>query len=76
MRQHEPAVCIRDVAGTQYVGNGWRSKFTCPACSRSSWQHLNFLGQRSLICDGVRFSKETGPTEPTWRDVEAARRAA
>jgi len=56
--QHEAAICVRDVAGTQYVGKGYRSKFTCPVCGRSSWQHLNFLGRRKMVCNGGKFSKE------------------
>lgn len=58
-QKHEPAICQRDVAGTQYVGKGYKSKFTCPTCGRSMWQHLNFLGQRTLVCNGEKFTKES-----------------
>lgn len=52
---HDPIACVRDVAGTQYVGKGYKSKFVCPSCSRSCWQHLSFLGAKDLMCNGVKF---------------------
>ena len=54
---HAPTICIRNIAMTQYVGRGWRSKFECPTCHQSAWQHLNFLGQRDLVCNGVKLTK-------------------
>ena len=56
-REHIPIICQRNVATTQYVGKGYKSRFECPACGRKTWQHLSFLGQRLLICDGVPFTK-------------------
>ncbi len=53
---HEPTICARDVHQTHYVGKGYKSLFACPACGRSCWQHLGFLGRRHLICDGEKFS--------------------
>lgn len=55
---HELAICVRDFKQTQYVGKGYKSKFQCPVCSRSTWQHIGFLGQRNVLCDGVKFTKE------------------
>lgn len=60
-KEHEPIICPRDFRSTQYVGKGYKSKFTCPSCSRSTWQHIGFLGQRNVICNGVRFTKEYKP---------------
>jgi hypothetical protein len=54
---HDPVACVRDVQGTQYVTKGYKSKFTCPTCERSAWQHLSFLGQKSLFCNGRKFVK-------------------
>lgn len=55
---HESTICKRDVADTQYVGKGYRSKFVCGICNRSTWQHLGFLGQRNVMCNGLKFTKE------------------
>lgn len=55
---HEPTICVRDIASTQYVGKGYKSKFSCPACGQMTWQHLSFLGQRNLVCNGRKLSKE------------------
>lgn len=54
---HKPAVCVRDVRGSQYVGKGYKSKFECPTCGRYTWQLLNMLGRRDVICNGEKFSK-------------------
>lgn len=54
---HDIAICTRDVKGTQYVGKSYKSEFTCPMCLRSTWQHLGFLGQRNVCCNGEKFSK-------------------
>lgn len=55
---HSPVACERDIKGTQYVGKSYKSKFVCPHCSRSTWQHLGFLGKRKVICDGMKFHKQ------------------
>jgi len=57
MSSHEPRLCIRDIRTSQPTVKGWKSKFTCPGCGRSTWQALNFLGTRKLVCDGVKFTK-------------------
>ena len=54
---HDPTICERDVAATQYVGNGYKSRFQCSVCARSTWQQLSFLGRRAVVCDGQRFTK-------------------
>jgi hypothetical protein len=54
---HTPKTCKRDVINTQYVGKGYKSKFTCPECGSSCWQHLSFLGRRDVVCDGAKFTK-------------------
>jgi hypothetical protein len=55
---HTPTQCKRDAQQTVYVGRGWKALFRCPACGRVKWQHLNFLGSRRLVCDGIKFTTE------------------
>lgn len=55
---HDVTICPRDVARTMYVGKGYKSAFECPACGRSTYQALNFLGRRNVVCNGVKFTKE------------------
>jgi hypothetical protein len=57
--QHEPVVCVRKEQPI-YCGKGYKAKFVCPnpACGRSTYQALNFLGRRSVVCDGLKFTKE------------------
>jgi len=43
---------------TYYVGKGWKALFKCKICDRKSWQHLNFLGRRKLVCHGNKWSKQ------------------
>jgi hypothetical protein len=38
-------------------GGSWKSRFVCPVCGRESWQLLNFLGRRSVVCNGLTFTK-------------------
>lgn len=54
---HAPAICPKDLRTLDYVGKGYRAKFTCPECGRAAYQHLNFLGRRNLICNGKKFMK-------------------
>lgn len=58
---HPPIICPRgaDPIDTQYVYKGWKARFTCPTCRRTAWFHLNFLGQRKVVCDGAKFTKLT-----------------
>ena len=61
MNSHPSRVCARSPLpiDTQYVYKGWKSRFVCPDCGRSAFFHLNFLGRRSVVCDGVRFRRLT-----------------
>jgi hypothetical protein len=61
--KHEPVVCQKmrwpgsNMAWTVNVGKGYKSKFECPACHRQFFQHLSFLGQRNIICNGEKLTK-------------------
>lgn len=57
---HKPAKCVRGGSprDTMYVGKGWKARFICPECGRETWQHLNYLGRRSVVCDGRKFTKQ------------------
>lgn len=55
---HPPRVCARE-GDAQYVYKGWKAEFACPTCGRRAWFHLNFLGRRSVVCDGAKFTKLT-----------------
>lgn len=54
---HTPADCKR-VGQPIYVGNGYKARFDCPnpECRRSTYQALNFLGRRVVVCDGQVFT--------------------
>lgn len=60
---HAATICPRDVATNQYNGKNWSAQFKCPACGRATRQNLNFLGRRSVVCDGVKFTKVNGARE-------------
>jgi hypothetical protein len=36
----------------------WRGLFVCAICGRETMQIKNLLGQRDLVCNGVKISKE------------------
>lgn len=57
-QKHGAEEMIRNIKMSLYVGKGWKSEFTCPTCGRKVWQHLNFLGQRKMICNGDKITKE------------------
>jgi hypothetical protein len=61
MATHQPTSCTR-TGQPLYVNRGWKAKFACPACARTTYQHLSYLGRRSVVCDGVRFTKQ--PKQP------------
>lgn len=42
----------------RYSTKNWSAKFRCPSCGREVWQSLNFLGSRTLVCDGARTRLE------------------
>jgi hypothetical protein len=54
---HQKAVAERGRA-TQYHNGSYSGVFACPTCGRACWQNLNFLGRRSMVCDGVKWTKE------------------
>ena len=45
-------------ANCVYVGKGWKALFKCDCCGKETWQHLNFLGQKVLVCNGEKIKKE------------------
>lgn len=56
-----PAVCERVAPfqqNTVYCGKSWKALFRCPNCGRETWQNLNFLGSRKVLCDGKKFTKK------------------
>jgi len=36
----------------------WKDTFECPICHRQTKQLANFLGNRKMVCDGIRWFKE------------------
>lgn len=54
---HGPQICTR-VGQPLYVGRGYKARFECPSCGRFTYQHLNFLGRRDVVCDGLKFTKK------------------
>jgi hypothetical protein len=36
----------------------WKDTFECPVCHRRTSQLANYLGQRKMFCDGIRWTKE------------------
>lgn len=65
---HVLTICKRNVAMTRYVGNGYKSQFECLTCGKKIWQHLGFLGQRYLLCNGVKLLKVL-PDNMNWKEV-------
>lgn len=58
---HPPTVCERQHK-TRYICGGGRGAghsdlFVCLKCQRETRQALNWLGQRLVMCDGVKFTK-------------------
>lgn len=35
----------------------WMLQFTCPECGRKGKFQRNYLGQRKVMCDGIKFTK-------------------
>jgi hypothetical protein len=54
---HAPVPCFQDGHG-QYAFRNWTFAFRCPACDRTGRFNLNYLGQRNVVCNGVKFTKE------------------
>jgi hypothetical protein len=55
MVTHDPTICQR-VGQPLYVGKGYKARFEC-SCGRHTYQHLNFLGRRNIVCDGAKFAQ-------------------
>jgi hypothetical protein len=43
-------------AHLQYSYRNWSDAFQCPICEQKRRYSLNFLGQRKVICDGVKIA--------------------
>lgn len=39
----------------------WKDTWECPECHRQTKQLANYLGGRSMYCDGIRWYKEEAP---------------
>lgn len=39
-------------------GGRWQEEYTCPECGRKGKFLRNYLGQRWVMCNGIRFIKE------------------
>lgn len=55
MVEHAPIKCIKTKQPARYSFRNWSRQFQCEVCGRTCWKSLNFLGQNSIICDGVKF---------------------
>ena len=54
---HEPAIAKRLMgAHLRYSYRNWSDAFQCPTCEQKRRYSLNFLGQRKVICDGVKIA--------------------
>ncbi len=38
-------------------GGQWKEEYTCPECQRQGKFLRNYLGQRKVLCDGIKFTK-------------------
>ena len=57
---HDSADCVR-VGPQHYHYRSWSDRFECLICHRAARFNLNFLGQRRVVCDGVKFSRIPQP---------------
>jgi hypothetical protein len=57
MTRHSPAIANRTEAYARYHYKNWSMEYGCPECGRRGWFSKNFLGQRKVVCDGVKFHK-------------------
>jgi hypothetical protein len=53
----EHAATVAEKKGFQYLGKSWGASFKCPACGGRTFQNLNFLGRRDMVCNGVKWAK-------------------
>lgn len=54
---HEVTKCD-ETGSTVRRGGHWILQFTCPKCGRQGKFHRNYLGQRVVTCDGLKFDKQ------------------
>ena len=61
--RHAKLVCLITNAwyhgSTARRGGAWMDQYTCPECGRQGKFLANYLGQRKVKCDGIKFTKET-----------------
>lgn len=60
--RHEVTQCSESGAWYHHRSNAktgqWKLEFTCPDCGRKGKFLRNYLGQRVVMCDGIRFIKQ------------------
>jgi hypothetical protein len=56
---HAPRVCNKNAGSAQYAFRNWSHAYECPTCFRTGRFNKNFLGQRKVVCDGLKFTKES-----------------
>lgn len=54
-QSHTPTVCVRVPRTERYSFRNWSIAFQCPSCGAQQRRSLNFLGQRKLVCSGLKF---------------------
>lgn len=42
-------------------GGQWQEQYKCPECGREGKFLRNYLGQRKVFCDGIKFIREVTP---------------
>lgn len=71
--KHEPTPALQQGGIHQrYSTHNWSDRFTCPTCGRSRRYSLNFLGQRTPMCDGTAITAPAPAKPPTWKQAKAA----
>lgn len=65
-KPHNPVLIEREKQGV-YSGKGWKDKFICPECGRATYQSLNFLGARRMVCNGEKWQKMTASSFRWWQ---------
>ena len=60
--EHPKVPCV--VADSWYHGStvrrggAWKDLYRCPTCGREGKFLANYIGQRKVMCDGQKFTKE------------------
>ena len=55
---HEAATCARVRATERYSNKNWSAEFCCPVCGARQRRSLNYLGRRSLVCEGGKWKTQ------------------